>query len=278
MSSRKWCSAAALLFVSVGILLAQGAPQKPAAEEAPSPLELVRGLREAGMSDLALEYLREIESKTLNENDRKSIPLERARCMLEAAEVEPDEGTRTSMIAEAKEAFADFLAKNANHPRASEAILAIARLTSIEAKAQLNRARRMDIPPPPPADAADRAAKEKEVEAALARQRDEAKKAQPLFLLASKRFSEAATQMKAKLADKASAITRQNLCSRGVRCRTAAGINQYNSPTPSSRPTPRPRRSASSISKRPASCLPNSPRARRRAARPGSRAPGWPRR
>src|SRR5262249_14926118 len=153
-------------------VLAQGTQPVP---QPPSPLELVRGIREAGMPDLALEYLRDIENKPLSDNDKQAILLERARCLLDTADAEPDEGTRASMIGEAKEAFNEFLVKHANHPRASEASLALARLTSLEAKAQLNRARRMDIPPPPAADASDKAEKERERDAAIDKQRNEAK-------------------------------------------------------------------------------------------------------
>ena len=133
------------------------------------------------------------------------------------------------MIGEAKEAFNDFLTKYPGHPRASEASLAIARLTSIEAKAQLNRAHRMEVPPAPAGDAPDRGEKERERDAALAKQRDEAKKAQPLFLLASKRFGEAAEQMKAKLQDKTLVpFTRQSLAREAFDAELAAAINQYN--------------------------------------------------
>jgi TolA-binding protein len=194
-----------------------------------SPLDLVRGLREAGMADLAVEYLREIESKPLSASDRAALPLERARCLLEAAEQEAEEGTRSSMIGEAKEAFSDFIAKNPRHPRAAEASLSIARLSAIEAAAQLNRARRMEIPPPPSDDDPARGAKEKERDAVLARRRDEARKAQPLFISASKQFAEAARQLKTRLEDKTlPPFERQNLAREAFDAELAAAINHYN--------------------------------------------------
>jgi hypothetical protein len=204
-------------------------PRPPAPTEPHTPLDLVRGLREAGMADLAVEYLRELDARSLSETDRRAIPLERARCLLEAAEEEPDEGTRTSMVGEAKEAFADFLAKDPTHPRAAEASLALARLTSIEAKAQLNRAKRVEVPPEPANDDPNRAEKNKEREEALARQREEAKKAQPLFLLASQRFAEAAKQMKVRLDDKTlPPYARWNLSREAFDAELAAAINQHN--------------------------------------------------
>ncbi len=180
MSSRSWFWAVAFVLAASG----------PAAAQAPSPLELVRGLRESGMPDLALDYLKEIEGK-LTDTDKAAVPLERAKCLLESAEVEPDEGTRTSMVGEAKEGFNTFLASSANHPRASEASLALARLASIEAKAQLNRGRRMEVPPKD----------DPGYDEAIKKQREEMLKARPKFLDASKRFADAAKQLKDKLND-----------------------------------------------------------------------------
>jgi len=178
MSSRSLFWSAVILFATAG----------PAAAQLPSPLELAPGIREAGFPDLALEYLREIEPK-LSPAEKAMLPLERAQCLLEAAEDEPDEGTRTSMVNEAKVAFDSFLATNANHPRAAEASMSLAKLRSVEAKAQLNRARRMDVP----------GKDDPGYQAALDKQRAEMVKARPLFLLASKLFGEGASKMKAKL-------------------------------------------------------------------------------
>jgi hypothetical protein len=207
--SRTW------FWPAVVVVLAAG----PAAAQQPaSPLELVRGLRAAGMPDLALEYLRESENKPMPENDRKAIPLERARCLLETAEEEADEGTRTSMIGEAKEAFNDFILHNPTHPRAAEASLSLARLTSVEARAQLNRARRMELP----------ARDDPGYDAAVARKREEGDKARPLFLVASQNFDAAAKQIKAQLEDKTlDPRTRQSLEQEASDAELAAAINQY---------------------------------------------------
>ncbi len=213
MSSRSWFWSAALVLLTAGPLLAQGTQPPPL-----SPLDLVRGLREAGMVDLAIEYLREIENQPLSDNDKKAIPLERARCLLDAADDEPDEGTRTSMIGEARDAFNEFLVKNPNHPRASEASLAVARLISVEAKAQLNRARRMEVPPKEDAGNA----------AAVAKQRDEAKKAQELFKVAAKRFTEGAEQITAKLNDKSlDPLTQKSLAREKFEAELASAVNQF---------------------------------------------------
>lgn len=223
MPSRSWFWPAA--FWPAAVVLA-GVVAGPAAAQPPSPLELVRGVREAGMPDLALEYLRDIEKDAegkfkgrLTAGDKAAIPLERARCLLDAAADEPDEGTRTSLIGEAKEGFSNFLALHGGHPRASEASLALAKLTALEAKAQLNRARRMDIP-----DTVEPGHEE-----ALDRQRKEAERARPLFLTASKRFADAAKQMRARLADKSlDARTREAIAREVFDADLAAAVNQYN--------------------------------------------------
>ena len=213
MSSRKWLWSALLLFVFAGPALAQTAPP-----QLPSPLELVRGLRAAGMPDLALEYLRQSENKPMPEDDRKSIPLKHARCLLEVAEAEADEGTRTNMVGEAKEAFNDFIVNNPNHPRLAEASLSLARLTSIEAKAQLTRPRRMELPP----------RDDPGYESALAKKRQEGLKAQPLFLVASKNFDAAAKQINTRLEDKTlDPQTRKVLEQEATDAALAAALNQY---------------------------------------------------
>jgi hypothetical protein len=204
MSSRLW-------FWSATVFLASAAP---ISAQAPSPLELARGIREAGMPDLALEYLKEIENSPLSDDDKKAIPLERAKCQLDSAEDEPDEGTRTSMVGEAKDGFRDFLNRNPNHPRAAEASIALAKLTSIDAKIQLNRAKRIEV-------GDDTELKKK--------QEEESAAARPLFLLAAKLFADAAQQIKAKLADPAlDPGLRATLTREAFEADLAGAMNQYN--------------------------------------------------
>jgi hypothetical protein len=196
----------------------------PAAAQPPSPLELARGLREHGMTELALEYLKEIESKPLPADDKAAIPLERAKCLLEASEDEPDEGTRLGMVAEAKEGLNAFLINSPNHPRAVEGMLAVAKLTALDAREQLNRARRMEIPPPGESPE-ENAAREK----AQDHQKGEAAKARPLFLLASKRYAEASEKLRAKLGDAAlDPVAKRNLEREANEAELASGINQFN--------------------------------------------------
>jgi hypothetical protein len=173
----------------------------------PSPLELVRGLREHGLSDLALEYLKDLEARpNLPAADRAALPLERAKCQLEAADEEADEAARGGLIAEAKQGFEAFLKGNAGHPRAAEASIALARLVSLEAKTQLMRSRR---------------AEDRDVEKA------EAQKARPLFQEAAKRFGDAAAALAAQVAKTTDPIARRNLEREQFEAELARGINQF---------------------------------------------------
>lgn len=196
----------------------------PSDAQPPSPLELVRGLRENGQIDLALEYLKDLEGKPLSDNDKAGILLERAKCLLEASEDEPDEATRIGMVVEAREGLNTFIIKYPKHPRAAEALLTEAKLTSLDAKEQLNRARRMEIPPFVD-DPAEKAARE----AAMEKQKAEAKNARPMFLRAAKQFNDASGQIRTRLEDKAlDPMVRKTLEREAFEAQLAAGINQFN--------------------------------------------------
>ena len=218
------------LVVAVGFPAPWGlvAAQPPAGEpnpDAPNPLELVRGLREQGMADLALEYLQELNNRpTVPEAIKIQIPLERAKCQLDAAVDEPDEGTRISLVGEAKEGFFTFVRnpKNASHPRLPEAFLSLARLTSMDAKTQLGKARRMDVP-----QLAENSSNAAEVEEAKKKQKDEAAKARPLFESASNQLKSAVDQIKKQLDKNPEPGQRKSLLQTLYDAELARGTNQF---------------------------------------------------
>lgn len=196
----------------------------PASAQPPSPLELVRGLREHGQVDLAMEYLKDLEKQPLSPDDKAALLLERAKCLLDLSESEPDEATRVGMVSEAREGLKTFLIKHPKHPRIVEALLTDAKLTAIDAREQLNRARRMEIPPPSekPDEAAAR-------DAALQKQKAEAQKALPLFQVAAKQFNEASAQLLTRLEDKSlDPGVRRALEREAAEALLASGINQFN--------------------------------------------------
>ena len=123
------------LALSASILPAQSLPPT-------SPSELIRGLREQGLSDLALEYIAE-NSNGWSADLKKEVALERAKCRLELASTEVDDGNRELQISTAKQEFQEFLAASPNHPRASEAAVSLARLLTLEGKGELQKAKRI---------------------------------------------------------------------------------------------------------------------------------------
>jgi hypothetical protein len=183
----------------------------------PNPLDLVRGLRSDGLSDLAIDLIGELEQNPKTPGAVKAeLPLERARCLLEAADDEPDEATRLSLVGEAKDGFNTFLKKSPGPPRAAEPYLALARLTSLEAKAQLAKSKRVDVP----------AEDGPEKEEAVKKQRAEAAAARPLFDAAAKQFKSAAEKIGAQLEKGvADPITRRGLIQSKIDAELASGIN-----------------------------------------------------
>ncbi len=107
--------------------------------------ELVRGLRENGMPDLALSYLEDLAKNKDKKDDptiKSQLPLELARTQLELAEVETDEGKREGLMNLARKGFTAFLndPQTKDHPRRPEAAISMGRLTSLSARAALSRA------------------------------------------------------------------------------------------------------------------------------------------
>lgn len=213
--TRSRCPALSLAAAAV-LLLAV-----PTAAQPPSPLELARGLRENGYTELALEYLKELETKPLSPDDKAALGLEKAKALLDASEDEADEGTRVGMVALAKEGLNAFLLGAPNHPRKVEGLLATAKLLSLDAREQLNRARRIDIPPAGEGN-------DKERDAAQEKQKIESAKSRPLFELSSKRYADAAELLRAKLAETTEPNAKRALEREVIETELAAGITQFN--------------------------------------------------
>ncbi|HEY2911229.1 MAG TPA: hypothetical protein VGI99_13345, partial [Gemmataceae bacterium] len=190
-----------------------------------NPLDLARGLREHEMSDLALEYLRELDKQpNLPPAIKAQLPLERANCQLEAAVDEADEGSRISLIGEAKDGFLTFVRNkaNVNHPRMPEAFLALARLASMDAKSQLAKARRVDVP-----ELADDNSNSADVDEATKKQHEEFVKARPLFLDAAKQLELAVKQIEGQLAKNPPAAVKRTLIQTYYDSMLARGTNFF---------------------------------------------------
>ena len=111
-----------------------------------SPFDLVRGLRDAGLTDLAIERLNELKAKpgTLTPDEIITIPLEVARTRLEQAVRETEDGKRVALINQAQGEFDAFIKANPTHPKTSQANMEIARLIAVNAKGMLTKGRRME--------------------------------------------------------------------------------------------------------------------------------------
>lgn len=179
------------LWAAALVLAGSAGSAGPAAAQAPSPLDLVRGLREAGMPDLALEYLREVERSNPSGEVKTVLPLERAWVQLRLAEDEEDEGAKDAAIAGARAAFDAFLAAHPTHPRAAEASVALARVIALRASTRLGRVGRLP---------------EGQRKAAAAATRPEFKQAADLFARAAKQLTDPARRRDALQAELDSGI------------------------------------------------------------------------
>ncbi len=172
----------------------------------PSPVDLVRGLRENGMPDLAVEYLADLSAKP-PADVAAVLPLERAKCLLDLANLETDETVRAGVMADAKAEFDKFLKASPTHPRQAEAAVALARLLTLEGKAKLQAAKKHTDPAKRKADAA------------LAR---------PLFDTAAKQYAAAAAGLeKLAAADGLAPARKTELVREWLQASLDRGINLY---------------------------------------------------
>ncbi len=208
------------LVVSCLLVVVLATQSTHAVAGAPDPFDLVQGLRENGMSDLALEYLEELTKKNPTAEMKILIPLEMAKTRLLLAQEESDEAVRDAAIALAKQDFGLFLLDHGKHPRAAEASLALARVLSLQAKMALNRAARIEIPTGE--DGRPDRGKFLEKKAAF-------KNVRPLFVEATKRFGDAAKQMKALIeSPMTDTFRKKSLTREAMLAELDRGINQFN--------------------------------------------------
>jgi tetratricopeptide (TPR) repeat protein len=106
-------------------------------------MDLVRGLRAQGESQLALELLQKLNEKPPPEL-ATTLQLELARTRMELALQESEEGKRLAMFAQARTEFDNFLKLNPNHALAPQASFEIARLIASQGREHLNRARKQE--------------------------------------------------------------------------------------------------------------------------------------
>ena len=171
------------------------------AQDGTQPLDLVRGLRDNGLADLALEYMDKI-AKTPNLPPEVAgiLPLERAKTRLEQANQETDEIKREAAAKQAKAEFEAFIKANPAHPRLPEARVSLAKVTFLQGRAYMSKAFREAS-----ANAEDPASRDL-LKAELAR-------ARPYFKDSAKAFSDAADELE-KLATAEANVVRKKELSR----------------------------------------------------------------
>lgn len=178
----------------------------------PPHLELVRGLRKEGLTDLAMEYLERLRTST-DPEVKAILPLESARTRLELASMEGDEGKRGAILAQARGEFDLFIRQNPQNPLVPTANIELARLISFQGNQILVRSRRTELP---------EVAKAQRVNS------------RTLFQEAAKRFDEAAKQIDASIkkaeaddSSKSKALL-QALNDAKLNAELDRGINLYN--------------------------------------------------
>ena len=186
------------------VVFASGATAQESGAQ--NPFELARALRENDQPDLALEHLDDL-AKTLSKESLVTLPIERAKSRIKLAAQEADDLKRDGLVNEAKAELDQFLKANAGHPRAVEATMSLANISSLQGKSQLDRARKL------PDVAGQKAA------AALAR---------PFFIEASTRFQKAAETLEQGVKDPtATPVAKRSRSGELYQTILDQGINRY---------------------------------------------------
>ena len=133
-------------FVAVwGLVVLSGdlaTAQQPTAEPTPPDILLIRGLRNQGTPDLALEYIQKLLAKPdLPPDLAAAVALELARTKLVLAEAEgSDLKRRNALVVQARSGFESFLKQYPTHPEYLTATLDLSRLLVQEGKAHIHQA------------------------------------------------------------------------------------------------------------------------------------------
>ena len=126
-----------LAVFALAALLSVAVPSR--ADEVPH-LEFVSELR-ARYPDLALEYLDKLSKSNPSPDVAAVIPLELAKVHLDLASAEIDANRRLVLYDKARQEFQQFIDKNPSNVLVADARVDLARVTALQAKAQLTRAR-----------------------------------------------------------------------------------------------------------------------------------------
>lgn len=103
----------------------------------------LEGLKEQGLYDIALEYVRSMKDSPLLSNDQRlQLPLEEGQLLVESAQAERDTTTKFKQLDQARERFESFIKANASHPLAAQAASELGNVLVVRGRSLLDQAKR----------------------------------------------------------------------------------------------------------------------------------------
>ena len=107
----------------------------------------LQALRDAGLHDMAVEYLQQMETSPLaGEDFRSRVPFELAQTLLRSARETPDNDHRLRQLEQATRHLKEFLTANPEHAEASAARAALRSVGQEKARLAMNAAESADSP------------------------------------------------------------------------------------------------------------------------------------
>ena len=135
----------------------------------------VASLKEDGLYDLALEYIRLMKDSPLISNAlREELPLKEGELLVDSAQAERDTATKFKQLDQARERFESFIKANPSHPKAADAELQLGAVLVVRGNSLVEQSQR-------PANAAKK-------EQLLSEARELMSQAQNVFTTAEEKF------------------------------------------------------------------------------------------
>ncbi|HUY89757.1 MAG TPA: hypothetical protein VMV10_13570 [Pirellulales bacterium] len=137
--TRGCLQAAVLCCALVAGLLGSG--RSALAEEAYE--KFIGGLKDQGLYDIALEYVRSMkDSPLITQEQREEIPLKEGELLVDSAQAERDTATKFKQLDQARERFESFIKANSSHPKAADAELQLGAVLVVRGNSLVEQANR----------------------------------------------------------------------------------------------------------------------------------------
>lgn len=119
----------------------QGLGRAVQAEEAFE--RFVGGLKEQGLYDIALDYVRSMKDSPLISNElREELPLKEGELLVDSAQAERDTATKFKQLDQARERFESFIKANSSHPKAADAELQLGAVLVVRGNSLVEQSQR----------------------------------------------------------------------------------------------------------------------------------------